>query len=245
MFVISNGGGVSCFGFDNCYRDAVAMAERMNALKSVNNGVEFVAPTTDMIGTIVCYEAYQGLLGHFATHPVSKRTWYTPGTPQKVKSILEDAMKDKSTVLRVFYGDHETGRDWGEENDTIGYIGRSTGCMKIPLLLEPLRDGSDLGRACGGGALLDACIVRIINWNTGEEVYRTKNYQFPVYSITEAAAELAVKGYTTSALRDGQCHANFKRHEEALEYVAFMQGFRIARHFRTRAEYNDEMRQAA
>lgn len=246
LYVIPCGDGFTCFGFDNCYRDAVAMAERMNALKSVNNGAEYVAPTPDMVGTIECYEAYQDLSGHYAKHPVSKRTWYTPGTPKPVIRILEDAMKDKTTVLRIFYGDHETGRDWVEENDTVGFIGRSNGSMKVPLLLEPLRDSyGDLRQASGGGALLDHCIVRVINWSTGEEVYRSKNYQLPAYAIAEATADLKAKGYTATALRDGKCNANFKSHEDALEYVAFMQGFRIARPFRTRAEYNDELRQAA
>lgn len=89
LYVIPFTGGITYFGFDNCYRDAVAMAEKMNALKSVSKGLEYIAPTPEMIGTIDCYEAYQHLLGHFSKHQASKQTWYTPGTPAKVRSILK------------------------------------------------------------------------------------------------------------------------------------------------------------
>lgn len=249
LYVLPCGDGYTCFGFDNCYRDAVAMAERMNALKSVNNGLEYLAPTADMIGTIECYEAYQELVQCFARHPVSKRTWFTPGTPTKVKTILESAIASgrsiwkAGSILRLFLGDQETGRDWCGEWDVVGYIGRSTGSKKVPLLIEPLYSPhGDLSGAEGGGAISTDCILRIIEVNTGNELYRHPKYQLPVFSIHAVEAD---KTHPIKVKRDNQEQAAFSSHEAAGEYIAFMQGCRVSRPYRTRAEYLEEMREAA
>jgi hypothetical protein len=249
LYVLRCGDGYTCFGFDNCYRDAVAMAERMNALKSVNNGLEYIAPTADMIGTIECYEAYQALGQQFAKHPASKRTWFTPGTPTKVQSMLENARKNRSdnrnqgTILRLFLGDPETGRDWCEEWDVVGFIGRSTGSQKVPLLIEPLWSSyGDLESAEGGGAISTDGILRIIEFNTGNELYRHPKYQLPAFTIHAVEAD---KTHPIKVKRDNQEQAAFATHEAAGEFMAFMQGYRVSRPFRTRAEYLDEMREAA
>lgn len=39
-------------------------------------------------------------------------------------------------MVRIWLGDTQTGRAWAEENDVIGTIGRSTGTMEVPLLVE-------------------------------------------------------------------------------------------------------------
>ena len=57
--------------------------------------------------------------------------------------------------VRLFLGDPETGRDWGEENDVTGYVGRSTGPSKVPLLLATRR-------SMGGGAILVDCVLRML-----------------------------------------------------------------------------------
>ncbi|ABD72009.1 conserved hypothetical protein (plasmid) [Rhodoferax ferrireducens T118] len=249
LYVIGTGGGFSCFGFDNCYRDAVAMASQMNALRSVNNGLEYVAPTIDEIGTMACYEAYEHLASHFAKHPASKKTWFIPGTASRVKTILEDARKDaycnanRASILRLFFGDTETGRDSCEENDTVGFIGRSTGTMKVPLLIEPLRsDRGDLSSADGGGQILTNCILRIIEVNTGIELYRHPKYQLPAFTVH---VNEAAQAYPIEVGREGQTQARFPGHDEAGEYMAFLQGYRAVRPFRSVTEYNREMREAA
>lgn len=249
LFVIPCGGGYTCFGFDNCYRDAVAMADRMNALKSVNNGLEYLAPTADMIGTIECYEAYQELVQQFAKHPASKRTWFTPGTPTKVQSILENARKDRyghqdqGTILRLFLGDPVTGRDSCEENDVVGFIGRSTGSQKVPLLIEPLWSRYDvLESAEGGGAISTDRILRIIELITGNDLYRHPKYQVPAFSIH---ADEADKTHPIKVKRDNQEQAAFSDHETAGEYVAFLQGYRVTRPFRQSSEYFEDRREAA
>ncbi len=122
-YVIAHANGTTCHGFENVLRDAVAMAERMNAH---DRNINCPVPTRTHWGTMGMYRNYQRLLGIWRDHPVSKKTWYDPRTNTKASKILEGAI-GTGKILRVFYGDPETGRDWGEENDVTGFISRSGG----------------------------------------------------------------------------------------------------------------------
>lgn len=102
-------------------------------------------------------------------------TAYHVETPENILNILERA-RINGTKLKLYFGDVNTGRDWNEEHDTIGTIGRSTGTVKIPLLITS-------SRSYGGGAILDHCIVKIKNVKTGETLYQQKEYQKPVFNI--------------------------------------------------------------
>jgi hypothetical protein len=84
-------------------------------------------------------------------YKVKNGTYYNINTPDKVIDWLETSRERKQRI-RIFYG--KSGKCWNEEFDTIGYIGRSTGTIKIPLLIKS-------SRSIGGGAILDDCIVRI------------------------------------------------------------------------------------
>jgi hypothetical protein len=161
-----------------------------------------------------------------------------------VKSILNRAIESHKAsyrtgqVLRLFIGDIATGRDWCNEWDVVGFIGRSTGSQKIPLLLEPLLEGDRRGysvrSASGGGAILTDCILRIIDVNTRKELYRAANYQVPEFVITE---ERQFKDLPFLATRDGQEQARFASYGEACEYVAFMTGVVPAKVYLTVEEH--------
>ena len=69
------------------------------------------------------------------TYNVMENMWFNTNTPIKVMETLVDANKHYRRI-RVFYGDVNTGKDWCETFDTIGYIGKSTGQIKIPLLVK-------------------------------------------------------------------------------------------------------------
>lgn len=88
-------------------------------------------------------------------------TCYHEETPKEVCRVLENLQNNRSRI-RVWYG--QGGVSWNEENDTIGYIGRSTGNIKIPLLVHN-------SRSIGGGALLDHCIVKIVDTKSGNTLY--------------------------------------------------------------------------
>lgn len=149
-------------------------------------------------------------------------------TPDEVVKILETA-RQSGAILRVFYGDTATGRDWLEENDVKGRIGRSTGRIKIPLLVAP--------RANGGPALLDNCIVKIMQG--ASMLYQHPSYYMPVLTLrtiksaitsTSAPAKpdedtrLYAMGYRHEVQADGKAHARFKTLQAATRYIKKMQG---------------------
>lgn len=80
-------------------------------------------------------------------------TTYHENTPDKVIEVLEKVRASR-TRIQVDYG-HENGQSWGERYDITGYVGRSTGTQKIPLLVHN-------SRSLGGGSLLTNCIVKIV-----------------------------------------------------------------------------------
>lgn len=112
--------------------------------------------------------------GNTIKYKIRNGTAYHEETPENIVQILESARaSNRSTRLRFCFGDVDTGRDWGEVNDIEGYIGRSTGSIKIPLLIKTVNSS-------GGGALLDHCIVRIERKERGDKSY-TEVYRHPLY----------------------------------------------------------------
>ena len=92
-------------------------------------------------------------------------------TPDAVCNILARYCGNRNQRVRIFLGDTKTGKDWFESYDTIGYIGRSCGTVKIPLLIHNTR-------SMGGSAILEHCIVKItVDKKT---VYQHPNYHCPI-----------------------------------------------------------------
>ena len=134
------------------------------------------------------------------------KTHYHQDTPDAVKRVLENAMHSRRR-LRLFYGDAVTGKDWGEEYDVLGYIGRSGGNVKIPLLVNNRR-------SLGGPAILDHCIVKIMDGR--RTLYEHPHYDAGHYEIND----------DHEVARDGETVARFKSHKQAANYVAYMLGQR-------------------
>lgn len=104
-------------------------------------------------------------------------TCYHIDTPEQVINILENALSShRERRLKFHYGDAKTGRDWNEEHGTTGYIGRSTGSIKIPLLIAT-------SRSSGGGGILDHCILKISDTKTKKVLYVHPLYKKPVVEI--------------------------------------------------------------
>lgn len=150
--------------------------------------------------------------GNTVNYQIVNGTAYHEKTCQEVINILENARQSK-TRIRIFFGDTITGEDWKEKNDTIGTIGRSTGSIKIPLLVKN-------SSSHGEGALLDHCIVKItVDKYT---VYQHENYHLGELYITESG----LKEYPFSVFVDLKCQANFKTEEKAENYIKFLKGER-------------------
>ena len=117
--------------------------------------------------------------GHSTTYKImDSGTAFHIDTPNQVCEILDSAMQSRQR-LKVYYGDKKTGRDWHEEHDTTGRIGRSTGNVKIPLIIHN-------SRSYGGPGLLDHCIVKVKDMKTKTVLYQHEKYKAPVLEICES-----------------------------------------------------------
>lgn len=96
--------------------------------------------------------------------------FYHQSTPDEIVKILDWA-RNNNVRLKFAWGNIETGEDWGETYDIAGTIGKSTGTIKIPLLIKTRR-------SWGGGGLLDNCIVKIsyANKREGGVIYQHPKY---------------------------------------------------------------------
>jgi hypothetical protein len=222
LFVIQENKGYSCLGFDVVFKKLRQIVSILNLSLPVNE---------DEVGTMAQYALYQKAVSEAARAKI-KETWFDPDTPPEVRRVLERYRKS-GEILRIFYGDTKTGRDWMAENDVLGKIGRSTGTFKVPLMIEP--------GEYGGPAILDDCIVRMQDGSTGRELYRHPLYWLPEMEIRSTDGmtvswhhgkpqkSLADMGYThgvwvKNKKGEFENHANFKSYGKACRYVAFISG---------------------
>lgn len=137
-------------------------------------------------------------------------------TVPTVRDII--ARMPRAQHVRLFYGDTQTGQAWPEENDICGYVGRSCGPVKVPLLIANNRS------AGVGGAILDHCIVAIVCIKSGRWLYKHAGFDPGQWTTAPASAA----GFECDVLHDGKVHARFKRAERGRRYCAFMRGERFS-----------------
>lgn len=141
-------------------------------------------------------------------------TSYSKQTPDEIISILEDARQSRKRI-RIFYGDPDTGRDWMESHDTCGFIGRSCGNVKTPIMLsKPI--------SYGGCAILDDHIIRITIEK--KNCYINKNYYLP-----ELCFKAEIGKYPFMVFADGKRIAAFSTQKEAENFIDFIKGNRNVR----------------
>lgn len=148
-----------------------------------------------------------------------KDTSYHAETDLLVINALEAARQDHTRV-RIFFGDVATGKSWLEENDIEGYIGRSTGTVKVPLLIHN-------SRSIGG--IIDHCIIRIIKTKSKMLLYNNPKFHTAKLEVKECKLPLEqVNGkmefYLAEVYADGNVHARFRTVEKAQRWVKKMQG---------------------
>lgn len=137
--------------------------------------------------------------GASVTYKVSEdSTYYDKETPDALIEVLERARANK-TRLKIYLGDNETGKDWMEEDSKMGKVGRSTGPIKIPLLIKNLP-------STGGGAILTQCIVKIVTSPQRVLLYQHPKYYQPEMRIVEDGDGK----YSHAILIDGDIYS---RHE--------------------------------
>lgn len=93
-------------------------------------------------------------------------TSYHIETDIEVINVLE-RVRQNNTRVTIDYGDIKTGKSWGEVNDITGYVGRSNGKNKVPILLYNTRSN-------WGGGILDHCIIGIYTSKGKKKIYSLK-----------------------------------------------------------------------
>jgi len=204
LYVIPCGDGYSCLGFDNARGHADQIATR---LKQPLLGF---APGDH--GSLAGYAKYQAAIDAWGRSPLTRQTYFDPGTDPTAARALETCRRDGRKV-RLVQGETATGRCWLDEHDVVGRIGRSAGTLKVPLLIEPDADG--------GTAILTGCLLRVIDWETGEDLYRHPAYRLPDLSIRRAPEPTDLPW---QVLRDASVEACFSDIGKAGGYLAFMCG---------------------
>ena len=109
-------------------------------------------------------------------HPINYRKSektginYNKKTKDKIVNLLDDLYISRKRV-RFYWGDTETGKDWGDCYDIVGRVCKTTGSVPISILVYN-------NRCFGGGAILDNCIVKIehANKNEGGIIYVHPKY---------------------------------------------------------------------
>lgn len=153
-------------------------------------------------------------------HRVVNGVSYSTRTPDKVVRILERCRRD-DTLIFVRLGDRETGRDWMEESFCWGRIGRSTGSIKIPLLVAP--------KQYGAPGLSDDGIVAIFamadpDWEDSASAVPILQplYKHPKYHVPPMRLDKAITpGYVCGAYDEqGGNHAQFKTWREGHLWMA-------------------------
>ena len=122
--------------------------------------------------------------------------------------VLLNRLTESKKRVRLVYGDIDTGKDWLQEYDVIGSIGKSTGTNQIPLLLSN-------SRSTGGGAILEDCILKIVDVKSKKVLYQHDKYLAPKFDIVPS-----IVGYSVAV--DGNVQANFKTIKQAQNYMDFM-----------------------
>lgn len=206
LYVLRHDSGVSCFGYDNARDHTNQIAQRLN-----RDDLRFADADH---GTESGYRKYRQAIDAWSNSPLRERTYFDPGTPPRAARTLE-ACRRSGTMCRLILGDTATGESWFDEHDVVGRIGRSCGALKVPLLVPPGEDG--------GPAILTACLLVVIDWQSGEALFRHPLYREPelgLFPDADAKHRWCVRH------RD-QTLARFDDLTKAAAYLAFMRGATI------------------
>ncbi|MCD9026805.1 hypothetical protein LDO26_01060 [Luteimonas sp. BDR2-5] len=205
-YVLPAGEGYSCLGYNNARDHANQIAQLMKRPELAFAEGDYAA--------LAGYDRYRAAVAAWGRSRYSLRTYFDPGTVPKVRKILEAYRRSRNT-LRLVLGNSNTGTAWLEEHDVVGTIGRSTGWLKVPLLIHPGEHG--------GSAILTANILCIIDWRSGDTVYRHPAYLIPNLLIQPTGEETLPWCVT----HQGADVARFHDIGKAGAYVAFMRGATI------------------
>ena len=193
-----------------------------------DNGAVLLTPSSGAVRTIhspayACIAVAHEVLGD-ASYKIVDGTYYSANTPDAVIRILEQSRRTGERI-RIHNGDAITGRDWMGEWDVTGHVSRSTGSIKIPLLISS-------SRAIGGGGILDSSIVRIRATKGGADLYLHPLYNYPALTIaddptgalsqSDGRMRMDATKYPFAVLEDGKVNARFETAEKRAKWFQKM-----------------------
>ncbi|MDR2990737.1 MAG: hypothetical protein LBU72_02160 [Burkholderiaceae bacterium] len=202
-YVIRTAHGYSCLGFAVARDHANQIAARLNRPELVLDAQDF--------GDLAGYGKYEMAIHAWGQSLLHEETYFDPGTDPKAARGLKRCRKTGAKV-RLILGDPATGETWLDACDVVGRVGRSGGQLKVPLLVEP---GDD-----GGGAILTACLLAVIAWESRKYLFRHPNFRQPDLSIQRAQNQ----EFPWEVLHGNALVARFSDIGKAGAYVAFMRG---------------------
>lgn len=144
-------------------------------------------------------------------------TSYPKDTPAELIHILEQCRKNR-TRIRIHLGDEK--KPWLEEFDVVGYVGRSTGRHKEPLLIHN-------ARSTRGGSLLTDCIQAVQETATGRYLWKSEHFRLPDIRIAKDHSYHKMLPYRADV--DGKLHARFPSMTKANNWRSFMRGERMTK----------------
>ena len=99
---------------------------------------------------------------------IVNNTYFDYRTPKEVIDVLEYVRINRIPIT-FQYGDFNTGKSFGHFYRSNGHIVRTTGIIKLPVVLRKID-------APSGRGLHDAYIVLIFESKTGEVLYKHPDY---------------------------------------------------------------------
>ena len=141
-------------------------------------------------------------------------TSFDERTPDEVIRVLESARQNR-TRLHISLGDTASGRDWLEEFETHGYVGRSMGPVKVPLLVANTR-------SLGGGSILAHCIVRIRTSAGGRVLWQHPDYHHGTLEIRQKTEPVTLPDgriLRVEVVQDGDEQAAFENVAKTRRYI--------------------------
>ncbi|MBT9599298.1 MAG: hypothetical protein IV094_25220 [Vitreoscilla sp.] len=206
LYVIAFDGGVSCLGFDNARGHANQIAERLRRPE--------LAFDAQDDATLDGYTKYMRAIQAWGSSSASRHTYFDPGTAPEAARVLERC-RNEGNKVRLVLGDTATGESWLDEYDVVGTLGRSSGPLRVPLLIE---EGED-----GGGAILTTCLLCVIDWRCSRALYR-----HPAYRVVDLAIAPSGDDQRPWAVRRREeTVAQFDDIGKAAAYLAFMRGLPV------------------
>jgi hypothetical protein len=142
-------------------------------------------------------------------------TYYSEETPDEVIRVLE-SLRSTDQRIKIYLGDRVTGRDWMEEDGKIGKAGRSSGPIKIPLLIRTINSH-------GGGSIMEDSIVKIATSPAASSIvlYQHPRYHQPEMVIREEGLPDKPQ-YTHTVRIDGETYSRHTSERSAQRLVALL-----------------------